>query len=176
MLLLVVSMSVANGQTTKSPYVAEQQNELKSLTPAQIDEYLQGKGMGFAKAAELNSYPGPKHVLELAQELQLSQAQRSQTEAAFKRMHRQATRLGKLIVANERDLNALFSTQRISEGRLERIVSRIAQLQGDLRVVHLKAHLEMKRVLSASQIKKYDELRGYGKGAEEHQHKQHGSD
>jgi hypothetical protein len=45
-------------------------------------------------------------------------------------------------------------------------------MQGELRTVHLRAHLEMSRVLSTEQIKKYDELRGYaGKGAS-HQHKQ----
>ena len=38
----------------------------------------------------------------------------------------------------------------------------IAQLRGELRLVHLLAHLEMKRVLSRGQIEKYDELRGYG--------------
>jgi hypothetical protein len=35
-----------------------------------------------AKAAELNGYPGPKHVLELAQQLQLTDAQRRDVQAS----------------------------------------------------------------------------------------------
>jgi hypothetical protein len=41
------------------------------------------------------------------------------------------------------------------------VTKQIAQLQGDLRVAHLQAHVEMKRVLSREQIDMYDALRGY---------------
>src|SRR2546426_1077095 len=40
-------------------------------------------------------------------------------------------------------------------------------------VVHLQAHLEMRRLLSPEQIKKYDELRGYNSGGIEHKDHQH---
>ena len=32
-------------------------------------QYLDGAGMGYARAAELNHFPGPMHVLELAREM-----------------------------------------------------------------------------------------------------------
>jgi hypothetical protein len=53
-------------------------------------------------------------------------------------------------------------------------VAEIAELQGKLRATHLQAHLDMRRLLSPSQIKKYDELRGYDSGNvhKDHQHKQ----
>ena len=63
-----------------SPYVGEQMRAIKSLSQQDVAEYLDGKGMGFAKAAELNGYPGPAHVLELADKLGLTPAQRSPIE------------------------------------------------------------------------------------------------
>ncbi|MGB1816363.1 MAG: hypothetical protein ACPHJ3_13480, partial [Rubripirellula sp.] len=42
---------------------------IKSLSSSDIDGLLSGAGMGYAMAAELNRFPGPKHVLELADEM-----------------------------------------------------------------------------------------------------------
>jgi hypothetical protein len=42
---------------------------------------LKGEGMGMAKAAELNGYPGPTHVLTLAKELALTESQLQQVTA-----------------------------------------------------------------------------------------------
>jgi Spy/CpxP family protein refolding chaperone len=77
-----------------------------------------------------------------------------------------------MIVKSEAELNRLFSEKKVNRSNLQAKVEQIAKMQGELRTVHLRAHLEMSRVLSTEQIKKYDELRGYaGKGAS-HQHKQ----
>jgi len=51
--------------------------------------------MGFAKAAELNHYPGPKHVLQLADQLQLSEEQRQKRQRVFDEMNSKAINLGK---------------------------------------------------------------------------------
>jgi hypothetical protein len=56
----------------RSPYAGQELRDVKALSNADIEAYLAGKGMGYAKAAELNSYPGPKHVLELSKELDLT--------------------------------------------------------------------------------------------------------
>jgi Spy/CpxP family protein refolding chaperone len=126
--------------------------------------YLKGHGMGLAKAAELNHYPGPRHVLELAKQLHLSAAQSAQTQKAYDKMHAEAVRLGKLIVAKEKQLDSLYATQKIDATQLRALAGEIARLQGELRFTHLNAHLEMKKILSPQQVAKYDELRGYGKG------------
>ena len=52
--------------TSASPYVGLEAREIKALSEEQRQELLDGHGMGLALAAELNHYPGPKHVLELA--------------------------------------------------------------------------------------------------------------
>jgi len=56
-----------------------------------------------AKAAELNNYPGPAHVLELASELHLT-AERAATNALFRSMQAKATALRQEIVRHEREL------------------------------------------------------------------------
>jgi len=48
----------------------------QQLSPEEVKQYLSGAGRGYAKAAELNHFPGPMHVLELADKLQLSAEQR----------------------------------------------------------------------------------------------------
>ena len=47
-------------------HAGEQQREIKALSGQDIQAYENGQGHGFAKAAELNGYPGPMHTLELA--------------------------------------------------------------------------------------------------------------
>jgi Spy/CpxP family protein refolding chaperone len=81
--------------------------------------------------------------------------------------------LGKRIVEKEKLLDSLFAAQKISEVQLRSLAEEIARLQGELRFTHLRAHLEMKQILSPQQTAKYDALRGYGKGATPQQH-QHG--
>jgi len=49
---------------------------VKVLSEQQITDLKTGRGMGLALAAEFNDYPGPSHVLELADALQLSDEQR----------------------------------------------------------------------------------------------------
>jgi hypothetical protein len=76
---------------------------IKSLSQQETADYLSGKGMGFAKAAELNGYPGPGHVLELADRLALSPAQKAKTEEVFDKMQRRARELGSRLVEEEKD-------------------------------------------------------------------------
>ena len=50
---------------------------MASLSDEDVQGFLDGRGMGLAKSAELNGHPGPMHVLELAEELKLTAEQRS---------------------------------------------------------------------------------------------------
>lgn len=169
-LFALLAPFVAAAQHQHSPYAGQQQHSLKALSPAEIQMYHDGHGMGLAKAAELNHYPGPKHVLELVQQLELSAAQLAQTQKAYDKMHTQAVRLGKLIVAKEQALDSLLAAQKITASQLRTLVTAIATWQGELRLTHLQAHLEMKEILSPAQVAKYDELRGYAKGAPPQHH------
>lgn len=162
-LIAVLFAVPALAQQQHSPYAGEESREIKALSSQEIRMYLEGHGMGLAKAAELNHYPGPRHVLELAKQLNLSATQAALTQKAFDKMHAQAVRLGKLIVAKEKQLDSLYATQKITEPELRALTGEIADLQGELRFTHLNAHIEMKKILTSQQVAKYDALRGYKK-------------
>jgi hypothetical protein len=162
--LLSLILSLANAQTGGSPCAGQETLEIKALSPADVQAYLAGEGMGLARAAELNHYPGPRHVLELAAELRLSDSQAAGARAIQARMKAEAVRLGKLIVEKERLLDRLFVEQKVEDEQLRALVAEIGQLQGELRFVHLRAHLAMRALLRREQIARYDELRGYSAG------------
>jgi hypothetical protein len=46
------------------PYAGQQARSIKALSDEEIAALRKGEGMGMAKAAELNGYPGPVHVLQ----------------------------------------------------------------------------------------------------------------
>ncbi len=145
-----------------TPYAGQQARDVKALSADEQADLLAGRGMGLAKAAELNGYPGPLHVLELARELGLTPEQRARTEALFASMQRDASALGARLVDEERALDALFATRQVDASRLADATKRIGALQAELRRVHLDAHLEQTRILTAAQTARYVELRGYG--------------
>ncbi|MGB7070653.1 MAG: hypothetical protein WBD22_14265 [Pyrinomonadaceae bacterium] len=170
--LLIAMPLLAWSQTSQGPDTGQESYRIKSLSETEVQAYLNGRGMGLAKPAELNSYPGPMHVLELAEKLQLSARQKGDTQEAFERMRGEAIRLGKLIVEKEAKLNDLFAKGKAGQKDMQTNIREIARLQGELRAVHLSAHLETRRVLSSDQVEKYNELRGYGKNEVIHRHEQ----
>ena len=115
-----------------------------------------------AKAAELNGYPGPAHVLELASQLSLTPEQRSRTEALFASMESKAIALGRALVDEERRLDQLFATKTVTAEELARSLGTIGALQGKVRGAHLEAHLTQAAILTPEQNARYARLRGYG--------------
>lgn len=159
----------------ESPYAGEEGREIKALSADEVAGYLAGAGMGFARAAELNHYPGPMHVIELADPLELDDEQRRAVAAVERRMRQRAVGLGRRLVDAEAALDAAFAGGTIDEAGLRRRLHEIADLQADLRHAHLAAHLETRALLRAEQVARYDELRGYtGDGAGEHPQHEHG--
>jgi Spy/CpxP family protein refolding chaperone len=160
MLILIIVCVFA---PATSPYAGEETRPIKSLSQEQIDGYLSARGMGLAKAAELNGYPGPMHVLQLKDQLSLTAQQVQETQRAFDEMKSRATELGRTIVQRERDLDDAFARRTIDEKTLNETVNEIGRLGAELRATHLRAHLRMREVLTPRQIEEYDELRGYRK-------------
>src|ERR1700758_1901020 len=79
---------------TESPYAGQHSRPIKTLSEEDISALRKGEGMGIAKAAELNGYPGPLHVLALAQDLHLTENQVVQVTAIRNSMRAAAARLG----------------------------------------------------------------------------------
>jgi Spy/CpxP family protein refolding chaperone len=158
------------------PYAGLQARPLKALSDEQLDDLKAGRGMGLALAAELNGYPGPKHVLELANELKLTETQRRRTQQLFDAMTIEAVPLGQQLIAAETDLDRQFSGLTVTDASLATATAAIGATQGQLRAAHLKYHLAMMDLLTPGQIARYGELRGYeaatgGHSTRMHEHK-----
>lgn len=155
---------------TSTPYAGQERRTIKALSEKIIKGYEEGKGLGYAKAAELNHFPGPRHVLDLAEELDLSDQQTLKAEALFIDMKNKASALGKKFVKKEQELDLAFSRGTITEETLKILLADISVLQADIRYVHLHAHLLQSALLTTHQIHLYDQLRGYNapNGGEHH--------
>jgi Spy/CpxP family protein refolding chaperone len=151
----------ASAPQPASPYTGQESRDIKALSPEEVQSYLAGKGMGFAKAAELNGFPGPAHVLELAAPLGLTAEQRSRTQALFASMESRAQALGRALVEEERKLDRLFATKAVTAETLRTSLGEIASLQAQLRATHLEAHLAQVEILTPDQSARYAKLRGY---------------
>ncbi len=171
MFLWAATLLVASGTAfAQSPYAGQESREVKALSPQEVADLLAGRGMGLAKAAELNGYPGPLHVLELAAQLQLTPDQKARTEALFNRMQARAVTIGRQIVDEERALDRQFAAKSITPASLQSALTRIADLQAELRRVHLETHLEQTALLSEAQTTTYTRLRGYAGGGDHSGH------
>lgn len=168
--ILATAFTAAWAQHGQSPYVGQESRAIKSLSSAEIKQLLNGEGMGLAKAAELNGYPGPKHVLELAEPLKLTAAQIASTEAIFRTMNSRAKEIGTQIVEREQALDAQFAGGSVTSEALGKSVEQIGAMQAELRTIHLDAHLSQVAILTPEQVTHYRRLRGYDSPAGEHTH------
>ena len=78
----IVSCNVASAQSSQ-PYAGLEHRPIKALSQQQVDDLRAGRGMGLALAAELNGYPGPSHVLELGDRIDLTADQRIRVQRLF---------------------------------------------------------------------------------------------
>jgi hypothetical protein len=145
-----------------------QTRSIKALSEQQIADLSAGRGMGLALAAELNGYPGPAHVLELADRLDLSTDQRTRVQGLFDSMKAEAVPLGSRLLQQEAQLDREFANHAVTPESLKASTAAIAVTQGVLRETHLKYHLLTGEVLTPPQMTKYAELRGYGSGHHHH--------
>jgi Spy/CpxP family protein refolding chaperone len=166
-LVVWLAPNVASAQAPL-PYAGLETRPIKALSDEQIADLRAGRGMGLALAAELNGYPGPLHVLDLAQPLELSEAQRTKMQELFDAMKAEAVALGEQLIAQEEDLDRQFAFGTITEAGLGVALQAIGTTQAALRTAHLKYHLATVPVLTPHQIQRYAELRGYAGGAQGH--------
>lgn len=161
--LIAVPARAAGQETLLSPYREQQSSEIRGLSAEEIDDLRAGRGMALARAAELNGYPGPRHLLDAfeAGQASLTDEQARAVRGVFGQMSQEARRLGALILQEEHALEAAFRQGVIDETQLGMRLERIARLRGELRLVHLRTHLVTRALLSEEQILQYNRLRGY---------------
>jgi Spy/CpxP family protein refolding chaperone len=168
-ILISVAILIASAASAQTPYAGMQTRSIKALSQQQIADLAAGRGMGLALAAELNGYPGPSHVLELADKLALSVDQRGKVQTLFNAMKAEAIPLGSRLIEQETQLDRKFAAHLMTPQDLKSETAAIAITQGELRETHLKYHLQMVTVLTPAQMHRYGELRGYG-SAKMHHH------
>ena len=156
------------------PYAGMETRAIKTLSDKDIADLNAGRGMGLALAAELNGYPGPSHAIELAGRLGLSADQVTKLQGAFEAMKAEAIPLGAALISQERNLNNDFAKRTVTLASLETTTQQIGATQAALRAAHLKYHIATVAILTPDQVKRYDELRGYGgDAAAAHEHRMH---
>lgn len=128
--------------------------------PADSAGLKAGEGMGMALYAETNGYPGPKHVLDLKEQLGLMKDQQKKIEEIAKLMRISAVGKGEEIIEAEQELHKLLGAGKINEKSLRTKLEAIGNMRGDLRFIHLQAHLKVKQILRPNQILEYYNLRG----------------
>lgn len=143
------------------PYAGWQTRDIKALSPQQVDDLRAGRGMSLALAAELNGYPGPRHVLDLGEALELSAEQRAAFEDLFREMQGEAQRLGAAILKQEAALDHAFGSGQAEDAGLRERLAALGALQGELRYTHLRTHLTAQALLTPQQVAQYNALRGY---------------
>ena len=162
--VLLLSFSAQAGDVDSSHmsiYSGQENRTIKSLSTDDIAELKRGDGWGQAKAAELNGVPGPKHLLQMKNEIGLDETQYSAINEVYHQMKSQAVLQGERLIALEQHLGSGFRNRTITDVMLRKTLNGIAETKSELRYVHLAAHLRMLEVLSEEQIRTYNELRGY---------------
>ena len=127
--------------------------------PPDKDVLLNGEGAGQGMFAEQNGYPGPKHVLDMQKDLQLTDEQKKSVQNIFDEMKSRAKELGQAIVKIEVELNSAFADRLITEKSVRDDSEEIGRIRGKLRSVHLIAHMKTQKVLNETQLATYKKMR-----------------
>jgi Spy/CpxP family protein refolding chaperone len=167
--------AAAGSESLRSPYAAIPGTAASGLLPEEVEGLTKGQGMALALAAEVNGYPGPRHLLDAAQagQLELPPDQRQAIQRIYDRMLAEAKAKGQEILQAEEGLATRFRHSHIDEESLRNLLGQIGLLRADLRFIHLRAHLETKAVLSPEQVARYNALRGYRGAAGSDPHRSH---
>lgn len=145
-------------------YAGQQQREIKALAADDQRAFLNGAGIGLARAAELNHYPGPMHVVELAEALALTAEQRQASERLLLAHKTEARALGARVVDAERELDRLFAAGKVDAAALAAAVGKAGAALAAYRLAHLEAHRRQRELLGPAQVAEYDRRRGYAAG------------
>jgi Spy/CpxP family protein refolding chaperone len=151
----------------QSPYQGFETREVKTLSTEKQEGLKRGSSLSYALAAEMNGYPNPLQVLELADQLGLDADQKKRTQVIYDKMRRDAVSAGEALIAAEAALDRMFQLKQASYDRVDAQTAVIAGQEAKLRAIHLQAHLAINELLTPEQRESYNRLRGYGKSLDE---------
>lgn len=159
--LLSVPFTAVAQDHGAAPYAGFETRAIKSLSDDDIDQLRRGAGWGLALPAELNGKPGPAHLLEHKEALELTPAQVDAITEIYNAMRTEAIATGERLIAAEAALSAAFEGPAPRAEDLAVLIGDAEAARSALRMVHLSRHLETSPLLSEDQIATYQVLRGY---------------
>ncbi|MBI4736864.1 MAG: hypothetical protein HY766_12550 [candidate division NC10 bacterium] len=168
----VLALLMGSGAALAERQPEQAPSNIRSLSVEEIRGLRDGEGMGLARPAELNGYPGPAHVLDAARagKIHLYAEQRQALERIHAAMKVEAQALGQQILDLEALLEAGFRAGRMAEADLARQVEDIGRKRAALRLTHLRAHLLTAGLMTAEQIEHYYQFRGVATESPERGH------
>ena len=147
--------------STPSDYVVLLDTDIRGLDQKTIEGFLTGKGLGQALPAELNGYPGPRHVIDMAEELELTDEQLATIQALFDHMVSNVVPFGEQYLEEYANLESAFRKGTISKEYLQSQLEKISAIEVQLRYSHLSTHLATIDILNEKQVMQYNMMRGY---------------
>lgn len=144
-----------------SPYVGFETREVKTMPPERQEGLRRGASLGYGLAAELNGYPSPVQVVELADQLGLDAEQKTRVRAIADKLRKDAIAAGEALLAAEAHIDRLFQLKQVSPDRIEAQTAVAAGQEARLRAIHLNAHLATRELLNPEQIESYQRLKVY---------------
>src|SRR5262245_57121371 len=119
----------------------------------------EGRGFGLAFAADQNGYPGPMHVLELKDRLKLTADQEAKAQALMHAMFGESKPKSARLLDAEATLRRLFADRTADDTAVPAAVAEVERARGEVRLVHLLAHLRTRDLLTGDQRRIYHEVR-----------------
>ena len=113
----------------------------------------------------MNGVPGPAHLLELATEIGLTEAQVAAITEIHAAMKAEAIVAGALLIGAEQALEEAFrnaASEGLPPDRLRTLITEAEAARANLRYIHLERHLTTPPLLEPGQIAAYNRFRGYG--------------
>lgn len=117
--------------------------------------------------AERNLYPAPQTALQMAEALNLDDAQRQQLRQLQHDMDAEVAALGRRMLGEERRLARSFAENNVEATRIDALTARIAALEGRIRAVRLRGHLAARDALTPDQLLRFASARGYAPAPED---------
>lgn len=133
---------------------------LGGVSAQEKEALLKGAGLGAGMIAMMNGYPGPKHVLEMGDELELTAAQRESIGTIYGKVKAESVKYGTELVEKDEELAALFASGSVSTDKVEKLSRDIGELQGRVRAAHLNAHVETFDALTPAQRETLSSMQG----------------
>ena len=129
------------------------------LSLSQFDAFKTSRNInGLTDVAAHNHYPTPEKVLLWQKQLQLNDRQKIAITQINTALERKVKEMNGFLITNERTIDSLFRYKKVNNGLLIYYTNRYGLYQGELRNALLQACLKTEAQLTATQIKKYDNL------------------